>query len=58
MLKAEDQVDELDEEQNDSVCRLVDPGSGIVVEMRIDGVPVGLALPTGLLDQSDDSVED
>lgn len=38
------------------VCRVTDPASGVVVEMRTDGVPVGLALPPRLLEQSDDVV--
>ncbi|MGN0101985.1 hypothetical protein [Dietzia sp. CH92] len=32
-------------------CRRTDPGTGVVAEVGTDGVPVGLALPTDLLDR-------
>lgn len=32
-------------------CRRADPASGVVAEVGTDGVPVGLALPTDLLDR-------
>ncbi|EYT64162.1 hypothetical protein H483_0105850 [Dietzia sp. UCD-THP] len=32
-------------------CRHTDPMTGVVAEVGTDGVPVGLALPAGLLDR-------
>lgn len=32
-------------------CRRTDPMTGVVAEVGTDGVPVGLALPAGLLDR-------
>lgn len=33
-------------------CRFTDPATGVVAEVRTDGVPVGLALPERLLDRA------
>ena len=37
-------------------CRHTDPATGVVAEVGTDGVPVGLALPDGLLDRAPQDV--